>query len=388
MKHFYCSVLCILISTTSAFAQIVDQSVNYPKDAISSFAERLEPVGRILEEDGYNVWCCAPIMDDEGKVHVFYSRWKTERGWGGWLNGCEIAHAVADNPAGPYEYVSTILAPRTGFFDATSCHNPSVYKVDGRFWLFYMGTTEGQFSSKRIGYAVADSPWGPWERCNEPLLPTGKSGEWDDYITTNPAFLKHPNGEYWLYYKSCNEDEFVNQKIHGISGNRKYGVAFADNITGPYRRYEKNPIVDFSSYGENRQVEDAYIWYENGIFKMLMRDMGFYDHTVGLYFESVNGLDWGMPQIGWFGAEHYIEQPPAPKHLHRYGRFERPQLLMKDGKPAYLFCATQGGTGGFSSGFVFRIKPETVLICKIIYRATKVTQAEMDGMQRAIARTI
>lgn len=60
-----------------------------------------------------------------------------------------------------------------------------------------------------------------------------------------------------------------------------------------------------------------------------MRDMGFYDHTVGLYFESKDGLNWQNPQIGWFGAEHYIKQPPAPKHLKRYGRFERLQVLMK-----------------------------------------------------------
>lgn len=348
--------LCFLLGVLPVWAQ-TDQTVNYPEEAVSSFAKRLEPMGRILEEEGYNVWCCAPTMGDDGKFHVFYSRWETKRGWGGWLNGCEIAHAVSDTPQGPYRYVSTVLAPRPGYFDSSACHNPSVYKVDGRYWLFYMGTTDGQFSSKRIGYAVADSPWGPWERCSEPLLMPGEAGEWDDFITTNPAFLKHPGGEYWLYYKSCNESEFT-QRINGISGNRKYGVAFADHITGPYRRYDKNPIVDFSSYGENRQVEDAYIWQEDGVFKMLMRDMGFYDHTVGLYFESTDGLDWGIPQIGWFGAEHYIEQPPAPTHLHRYGRFERPQLLMIDGKPAYLFCASQGGKYETASGFVFRIKPE------------------------------
>jgi hypothetical protein len=358
MKLFICSFFFFFLETTCIAAQIVDQSVNYPQEAISSFAERLEPVGRILEEENYFVWCCAPIMDDNNQTHVFYSRWEKKYGMGGWIGRCEIAHAVADRTEGPYTYVSTVLAPRPGFFDGTTCHNPSIYKVDGRYWLFYMGTSNGKFNTKRIGYAVADSPWGPWERCDEPLLMPGKSGEWDDYITTNPAFLKHPDGQYWLYYKSCNEDEYRNQHINGISGNRRYGVAFANAITGPYSRYEKNPIVDFSGYGENRQVEDAYVWYENGVFKMLMRDMGFYDHTVGLYFESKDGLEWGAPKIGWFGTDHYIEQPPAPEHLDRYGRFERPQLLMKDGKPAYLFCTAQGGKEETASGFVFRIKSE------------------------------
>jgi hypothetical protein len=357
MKNTKLLLCCVLFLFTHAInAQIIDQSKKYPKNAISTFAKRLEPVGRILEDDNYYVWCCAPIYGDDNKVHVFYSRWEKKLGFKGWLNGCEIAHAVADKPEGPYKYVSTVLAPRPGYFDSGTCHNPSIYKVDGRYWLFYMGAAPGQFGTKRIGYAVANSPWGPWERCTEPLLLPGEKGEWDDYITTNPAFLKDPTGKYRLYYKSCNEYEYLNVRINNISGNRKYGVAFADSIKGPYRRYEKNPIVDFSSYGDNRQVEDAYIWYENGIYKMLMRDMGYYNHTVGLYFESKDGLNWGKPQIGWFGAENYIVQPPAPKHLTRYGRFERPQLLMKNGKPVYFFCASQGGKTETSSGFVFRIK--------------------------------
>lgn len=51
-----------------------------------------------------------------------------------------------------------------------------------------MGATNGKFGTKRIGYAVANSIWGPWERCEKPLLMPGNTGEWDDYITTNPAF--------------------------------------------------------------------------------------------------------------------------------------------------------------------------------------------------------
>lgn len=86
-----------------------------------------------------------------------------------------------------------------------------------------------------------------------------------------------------------------------------------------------------------------------------MRDMGFVNHEVGLYFESENGMDWGNPQIAWWSAREYLEEPPAPSHLKRYGRFERPQLLMKEGKPAYLFNAMQGGRYMTASGFVFRI---------------------------------
>jgi hypothetical protein len=343
----------LLFDPASPAGPIVDPLEKYPADAISDFCKKLKPVGRILEERGYYVWCNSPIYDEEGGVHVFYSRWLEQYGMGGWIHKCEVAHAVADHPEGPYRHVEVVLAPRAGYFDATTCHNPTVQQVDGRYYIFYMGTSDGRFGTKRIGYAVADSLWGPWIRSDEPLLGPGPAGAWDDYITTNPAFMRHPGGAYWMYYKSCNKEEYLNP-VGPIAGNRKYGVAFADAVTGPYRRYDKNPIVDFSVYGDNRQVEDAYVWYEDQKYKMLMRDMGFFDHYVGLYFESSDGLAWGKPRIGWFGADAYIDQPPAPRHLTRYGRFERPQLLMKDNRPQYLFTAAQGGRWQTASGFVFR----------------------------------
>lgn len=113
--------------------------------------------------------------------------------------------------------------------------------------------------------------------------------------------------------------------------------------------------MDFSVYGNDKQVEDAYVYMEDGVFKMLMRDMGYFGHEAGLIVESKDGINWSEPQIAWFGADAYLEEPPAPRHLKRYGRMERPQLLMKDGKPAYLFTAMQGGKYDTASGFVFKI---------------------------------
>lgn len=321
----------------------------------SDFCRRLEPCGRILETEGYYVWGCAPIYGPDGKVHVFYSRWPEKYGMGGWIHKCEIAHAVADRPEGPYRYVSTVLAPRLGYWDATTCHNPHIQCLDGKYYLFYMGNSNGKTNTKRIGLATATSLDGPWERSDNPLLDAGVEGQWDDHCTTNPAFIRLANGECRLYYKSWNNVDY-RQEQNGIKGNRKYGLAIANSPEGPYTRFEGNPVIDFSGYGNNRQVEDAYIWQENGLFCMLMRDMGFFNHEVGLYFESKDGLKWSEPRIAWYGASHYIQEPPAPKHLKRYGRFERPQLLMKDGKPEYMFNAAQGGKYMTASGFVFKIK--------------------------------
>ncbi len=335
---------------TLAFGQ--KDQLNNP---VSDFAKQLTPVGRILETKGYYVWCNSPIYDTDGNVHVFYSRWKEEFGMGGWIHKSEIAHAIADSPESPFEYVETILKPRPGLFDATTCHNPTIHFVDGKYCLFYMGNSNGKTNTKRIGLATADSLTGPWSLPDLPLLEVGPTGSWDDHCTTNPAFLKHPSGAYWLYYKSWNTMEYEQANGQKIRANRKYGLAIADNLESPYQKYDQNPVIDFSSEGNNKQLEDAYVWYEQGKIKLIARDMGFYGHDVGLYFESEDGIQWSNPKIAYYPVNHYATEPPAPKHLSRYGRLERPQLLMKNGKPEYLFTTSQGGKYMTASGFVLKI---------------------------------
>lgn len=321
----------------------------------SDFSKKLVPVGRILEEEDFYVWCNSPVFGPDGKVHVFYSRWPAKYGMSGWIHKSEIARAVADRPEGPFKYAETVLASRPGFFDATTCHNPHIQFVDGKYCLFYMGNSNGKTNTKRIGFATADSPEGPWQRCDKPLLEAGAPGSWDDHCTTNPAFLKHPNGENWLYYKSWNTKEYEEAAGKAIRGNRKYGLAISDQIDSGYKKYSGNPVIDFSSFGENQQLEDAYVWHEKGKFWLIARDMGFIDHKKGLIFESEDGINWSPPKIAYHEADYYIDQPPTPPHLKRYGRFERPQLLLRNEKPEYLYTTTQGGKYQTSSGFVFKI---------------------------------
>lgn len=315
---------------------------------------KLRPIGRALETEGYYVWCSSPIDGPDGKVHLFYSRWKAEKKMGGWIKGSEIAHAVADSPESPFVFKEVILAPRPGYFDATTCHNPLIRFVDGKYCLFYMGNSNGKTNTKRIGLAIADSLDGPWQRPDRPLLEAGPEGAWDDHCTTNPAFIKW-KGKYWLYYKSWNTREQENA-TGLIKGNRKYGIAIADRLEGPYVKYEHNPVIDFSGKGSNRQFEDAFIWQEKNKLKIIARDMGVFDHESGLLMHSLDGYKWSEPEIAYHALSKYIDMPPAPAHLKKYGRLERPMLLIRNGKPAYLFGAAQGGKFETSSTFIFKIE--------------------------------
>ena len=339
-----------------ALAPFAQGLAGNPENPISEFCKRLRPVGRILESPDWYVWGTSPIDGPDGKVHVFYSRWPAARKMGGWINRSEIAHAVADTPESPFEYVETVLAPRgPGFWDGTTCHNPHIQKIGDQFCLFYIGNSNGKTDTKRVGLATANSLVGPWKRPNEPLLQTGGVDAWDNHCTSNPAYVRHPDGQHWLYYKSWNSSDYYNSSHPTIRGNRKYGLAMAEKVGGPYRKYAGNPVIDYSARGNNTQLEDAYVWFEDGKFRMVARDMGIFGHEMGLYLESSDGTRWSEPQIAYLPVREYVQQPPAPSHLTKYGRFERPQLLLRNGKPAYLFVASQGGRYMNSSAFVFQV---------------------------------
>lgn len=331
----------------------------------SHFCRSLKPVGRILELEDYFVWGCSPIDGPDGKVHVFYSRWPKAEGMEGWLTHSEVGHAVADDVEGVFEPVDIALTGRGGgHWDSVTIHNPTIHKVGDKYALFYMGNSDGTLETKRVGLAISDSLYGPWERIGDkPLLPTGDAGCWDDYGTTNPSFIVHPNGQFWVYYKAWDRAQYEYDVVHAevhpeygipVLGNRKYGVAMADKIEGPYEKYADNPVLDFSSLGDNKQCEDAYIWIADGKFNMILRDMGFYNHDYGLYYTSDDGLNWSEPKIAFYGADIYFNE--ESKGLTRQGRFERPQILVRNGKAAYLFAAFRGGKYDTASGVVLKLK--------------------------------
>ena len=91
------------------------------------------------------------------------------------------------------------------------------------------------------------------------------------------------------------------------------------------------PVMDLAHIGHNAESEDAYVWIENRIFKMIMRDMGYWNHEYGLYFESKDGLNWSDPKVAFKDAKHYFKESSkgmlSSQVFNREGRFERPQLL-------------------------------------------------------------
>src|SRR4051794_35102413 len=61
------------------------------------------PENKFSDPD-YYIWCGSMVAGPDGKYHLFYSRWPRVLGHAAWVTHSEVAHAVADSPAGPYRH--------------------------------------------------------------------------------------------------------------------------------------------------------------------------------------------------------------------------------------------------------------------------------------------
>lgn len=303
------------------------------------FYELIQPVDRnygVFREEGYLVWCGSVIEGKDGKYYLYYSRWPIETRHEGWVTHSEIGYAVSDSPYGGFKPQGLALgAGAPGSWDANVVHNPTVLEFDGTYYMYYMGDHgNGEYwnhrDRQRIGVAIAKDPKGPWKRFDRPLIDVTE-GSFDSLLTTNPSVTRGPDGKFYMMYKGVLDNHTEK------GGPLACGMAIADCPEGPFVKEGKPMMVNPEN---NWSVEDPYIWVQDGQFYALVKDFqGYFTghgiNTVAL-FESQDGKDW----------------KPA-KHPFAFGRtirwtdgtsttleaLERPQLLLKDGKPQVLYCA-------------------------------------------------
>jgi hypothetical protein len=323
-----------------------------------AFIDRLlpAPVNGGFMMDDYWVWCGSVIQGEDGRFHMFASRWPKGLSFvPHWLTNSEVVRAVSDSPEGPYKFQEVVLPPRgREYWDGRMTHNPSICKCADTYLLYYTGTTydgntptpecqEPNHSPKkfqarrnqRIGLATAKSVYGPWKRREEPIL-LPRDGKWDGLMTTNPAPCVREDGSVLLNYKST---AFEGDLL-------RMGVASADRFDGEYRRLKEDPIFQFDSTGD--YFEDGFVWLENGLYHIVMKDMtggtcG--EKHAGVHAVSHNGVDWS---VGGNPKAYSRSVLWSDGTVVQQGSLERPQLLIQDGIPTHLFAATADGPGGFT----------------------------------------
>lgn len=308
--------------------------------------------------DGYWVWDPSVIRGEDGRYHMFASRWPN---WlpmhPGWLLGSEVVRAVADSPAGPFEFQEVVLPARgVSYWDGRATHNPRVLKHGDTYLLFHIGMTHPfpepepgetfdhtdmrcivSHASKRIGLATSKSVLGPWTRSDAPILPT-KPGTLYSAITSNPAPCLHDDGSVSMIFKARAWEG-------NVIGPMTLAFATAPHFSGPYTVISKEPVFSPTRFGE---VEDPFLWRSNEGFELIAKDMwgtlcG--EHHGGVHARSQDGETWRLADPPLFYSRQMEWSDGSAQKL---GSFERAFLLIEDGRPTYLFGATADGPGGFT----------------------------------------
>lgn len=321
-----------------------------------AFIDRLlpAPLGGGFALDDHWVWCGSVVRGEDNRYHMFASRWsKSVPFWPYWVSNSEIVRASADTPVGPYQFEEVVLPPRGNqFWDGRMTHNPTVHRHGDEFLLFYTGTTyqapmptprtpfrqgDALFlearANQRIGLATSGSVQGPWTRPDQPLL-LPRPGKWDALMTTNPAPCVRENGSVLLAYKST-----AHQK-----DKLRYGVAGAERLHGPYERLDDEPVFRFANGVDH--IEDAYVWQQDGMYQLLMKDMeggvgG--EKGGGVHALSDNGVAWRLaPRPHAYSRTVHWDDGATTTQAH----LERPQLLVENGRATHLFAATGESADG------------------------------------------
>lgn len=311
---------------------------------IDSFL-RHETTQGVLADPGYYVWGLSAFRAEDGRVHAYYSRWPKETGMKGWLYFSEVAHAVADSPASPFETTGVVLSSRhAGGWDAVNAHNPYVCYANGMVYLYYISNdlrqdykaTEMQpYPDKqwllnswdivpdrqRIGLAVAQNPAGPFVREKEPIVVPQRPFK---SIAVNPAVV-YRDGQFMMIMKG---DDVRKEGIFRIQF-----VGFSDRAEGPFK-------FDGESIYDKQQTEDACVWYDQNDeqFHTLFHVMN-QPHLVHMI--SPNGKQWKEADPFVFVNKYFDRQNGEKWRPHRV---ERPFILPDEsGRAAWLYLAVKEG---------------------------------------------
>ena len=305
------------------------------------------------------VWGSSVVVGEDGRYHMFASRIPRHLPFHpGWMIASEIVRASSDSPEGPYHFEEIVLSARGAeYWDGRSAHNPRIVKHEGKYILFYMGSTHpfedvesvSQLtldskwcitarSNKRIGIAVSDCVSGPWERMDTPILTT-RPDSFYSFLTSNPAPVIEEDGKVFLIFKSrCYEG---NQH-----GEMNIGLAVASHYKGPYNVVNEAPLFSREQFGV---IEDPFLWKDSDGFHLLAKDQ---HGTIGK--EKGGGILAHSPDcLNWTLDEHpiaYSKEIQWKEGGHQYlGNMERCSGLIENDELTHLFFAVWEGKGGFSN---------------------------------------
>jgi len=163
-----------------------------------------------------------------------------------------------------------------------------------------------------------------WQCKNNPLIPLGKEGQWDEVWATWASIVRLNPKDWRIYYTGRD----------GV-GHLRIGLAFSeDGIT--WEKYRNNPILEVSPSGfwDSLYVYGPIVWRESTSWKMIFTGCDAFEsshYQVGLA-SSPDGISWKKFEGNPVFAD------PNPANMNKFGQHETEGWgLIKDEGEYYLF---------------------------------------------------
>lgn len=244
--------------------------------------------------------------------YVWYSKGKIAPGY-----DATVWYATSPDGHQWTEKGIALAKGEAGTWEGASVFTPNILVANGRYWLFYTGTSKqfgkGFNPDSKIGIAVSDSPDGPWERLatNPALANSDRREDFDSHLVDDACLIVH-RGKYLCYYKG--------RQLGKSPGETKMGVAISDHPEGPYVKHAANPVIQgnhevvvwpqgtgvaamIGTTGP-KQITRSIVYAQDGLHFAKTHDVLNVPHAAGVYrpeafTDSGNGkrIDWGV-QIG------------------------------------------------------------------------------------------
>ena len=125
------------------------------------------------------------------------------------------------------------------------------------------------------------------------------------------------------------------------------GLAISDTLTGPYSTLPHPVTLN------DKRIEDGYAFIRNKEVCMLTTDNdGIIKKGGGLLWRSSDGIQFTHYEAGYHLIDAYVPDASLLNPVWHYGakermKFERPQLLLLNNEPAWLYvtsgCSIYGG---------------------------------------------
>lgn len=216
--------------------------------------------GKYMVKD-WCYWDGSIVKDDEGKFHMYASRWGQEFHHGvGWTEDSKGIHAISDSLQGPYKDLG-LTWPQ--WKDGKGTNVIGLRMRDGRYALVTSEIVPGQVF-------VSDSPYGPFELLGDLKIDAngyypgwGRYNELDDGalrggsvgFLANVMIILRPDGRYMMLARHC---------VPMISYN---------GILGPYKMLGHKAWLDVEGLPQHF-MEDPTIWYADSLYHIVVNYHG------------------------------------------------------------------------------------------------------------------